>query len=111
MVSRAEVMSTEETGLPLGIVSDRRWLALLGEGAEGKEMLDTDGESVVRMPLICMGGRLPLREVEGVTEMATFSGGVGGGEPGEDGASGREVGFTTSGVIGEAGSECLPFVS
>jgi hypothetical protein len=37
MVSSAEVMSTEETGFPLGIVSDRRWVALLGEGAEGKE--------------------------------------------------------------------------
>jgi len=54
MVSSAEVMSTEETGFPFGIVSDRRWLALLGEGAEGKELLDRDGESVVWVPLICM---------------------------------------------------------
>jgi len=88
-------MSTEEKGFPLGIVSDRRWLALLGEGTEGKELLDNDGESVVWVPLICIGGRLSLREVEVVTEMATFSGGVGGGELGEDGASGREVGLTT----------------
>ena len=94
MVSSAEVMSTEETGFPLRTVSDRRWVALLGEGAEGKELLDTDGESAVCVPLICMGGRLSLREVEGGTEMTTFSGGVGG-EPGGDGASGREVGFTT----------------
>jgi hypothetical protein len=94
MVSSAEVMSTEETGFPLGIVNDRRWPVLLGEGAEGKELLDTDGESVVWVPLVCMGGRLSLRKVEGATEMTTFSGGVGG-EPGEDGASGREVGFTT----------------
>jgi hypothetical protein len=92
MVSSAEVMSTEETGFPLGIVSDRRWLALLGEGAEGKELLDTDGESAVWVPLIRMGGRLSLREVE--AEMAAFSGGVGG-KPGEDGASGREIGCTT----------------
>jgi hypothetical protein len=94
MVSSAEVMSTEETRFPLAIVSDRRWVALLGEGAEGKELLDRDGEAVVLVPLIFMGGRLSLREAEGATEMTTFSGG-GGGEPGEDGASGREVGFTT----------------
>ena len=94
MVSSAEVISTDETGLPLRIVSDRRWVALLGEGAEGKELLDKDGESVEWAPLIFMGGRLSLREVEGGTEMTTFSGGVGG-ELGGDGASGREVGFTT----------------
>jgi hypothetical protein len=46
------------------------------------------------VPLICMGGRLSLREVEGAAEMTTFSGGVGG-ESGGDGASGSEVGFTT----------------
>jgi hypothetical protein len=90
MVSRAEVMSTEETRLPLAIVSDRRWVALLGVCAEGKELLDMFGESVACVPLICMGGRLSLREVEGATEMTTFSGGVGG-EPRGDGASGREA--------------------
>lgn len=94
MVSSAEVMSTDETRFPLGTVSDRRWLALLGEGAEGKELVDTDGESVVWVPLVCMGGRLSLRKGEGATETTTFSGG-GGGEPGGDGASGSGVGFTT----------------
>ncbi len=78
MVSSAEVINTEETGLPLGIVSERRWFALLGEGAEGKELLDTDGESAAWVPLSCMGGKLSLREVEDATGMATFSGGVGG---------------------------------
>jgi hypothetical protein len=94
MVSSAEVISTDETRFPLGIVSDRRWPALLGEGAEGKELVDTDGESVVWVPLVCMGGRLSLRKAEGATETTTFSGG-GGGEPGGDGAYGSGVGFTT----------------
>jgi hypothetical protein len=55
-----------------------------------------DGDSaVVWVPLSCMWGRLPLREVEeGTAGMAAFAGGVGG-KPGEDGASGRETGFTT----------------
>lgn len=94
IVSSAEVMSTEETIFPLGTVSDRRWVALLGEAAEGKELLDMDGESALWVPLVCIKGRLCLREVEGATEMTTFSGGVGG-ESGVDGASGRGVGFTT----------------
>jgi hypothetical protein len=37
IVSSAEVISTEETGFPLGTVSERRWFVLLGEGAEGNE--------------------------------------------------------------------------
>ena len=94
IVSSAEVMSTEETGFPLGTVSERRWFVLLGEGAEGKEPEESDGDFVVWEPFSCMWGRLPLREVEGATRMAAFSGGVGG-RPGEDGASGRETGFTT----------------
>jgi hypothetical protein len=94
IVSSAEVISTEETGFPLGTVSERRWFDLLGEGAEGKELVDMDGDSMVWVPLSCMRGRLPLREVDDTTGRATFSGGVGG-KPGEDGASGRETGLTT----------------
>jgi hypothetical protein len=94
IVSSADVMSTEETGFPWGTVSERRWFVLLGEGAEGKELVETDGDSAAWVPLGCMKGRLSLREVEGTAGRATFSGGVGG-KPGEDGASGRETGFTT----------------
>jgi hypothetical protein len=54
IVSSAEVISTEETGFPLGTVSERRWFALLGEGTEGKELVDTDGDSVAWVPLGCM---------------------------------------------------------
>jgi len=54
MASSAEVTSTEETGFPLRIVSERRWFALLGEGADGKELLEPDAEFVVWVPLGCI---------------------------------------------------------
>jgi hypothetical protein len=80
------VISTEEMRFPLGIVGERQWFVLLGEGEEGEEFVDADGDSVVWVPLGCMGDSSSLREVE--EGMATFLGGVGG-KPGEDDVSGR----------------------
>jgi hypothetical protein len=54
IVSSAEVISTEETGFPLGTVSERRWFVRLGEGAEGKELEESEGDFVVWEPLSCM---------------------------------------------------------
>lgn len=94
IVSRAEVISTEETAFPLGIVSERRCAAPPGEGAEGKEFVDMDGDSVVCVPFSCTGGRLCLRKVDGMT----FSGGVGGGsEEGE--GTGRETGSSSGWAV------------
>ena len=53
IVSRAEVMSTEETGFPLGIVSERRCEFPIGEDAEGKELVDMDGEKRAWLPFAC----------------------------------------------------------
>lgn len=61
IVSRAEVMSTEETGFPLGIVSERRWAFPIGEDAEGKELVDMVGEKTAWLPFACTWGRLSLR--------------------------------------------------
>jgi len=91
IVSRAEVISTEETGFPLGIVSERRCVIGPGEGAEGKEFVDTDGDPVAWAPFGWTAGRLSLRKVEGTIWAGTFSGGVGG-KAGESGGSGREMG-------------------
>ena len=74
IVSRAEVISTEETVFPLEIVNERRCDVPPGEGAEGKEFEDMDGDSAACVPFGCTGGRLCLRTVDGTT----FSGGVGG---------------------------------
>lgn len=86
------MIRTEETGLLLGIVSERRCVVAAGEGAKGKEFMDRDGDPAV--PLDCSRGRLSLRKVEGTGSTAAFSGGVGG-ETGEVGVSGRgrESGF------------------
>lgn len=50
IVSRAEVMSTEETGFPLGMVRERRCVFPIGEDAEGKEYDDMDGDMTLWLP-------------------------------------------------------------
>ena len=81
-------MSTEETGLPLGIVSERRCEFPIGEDAEGKEYDDMDGDITLWLPFASTWGRLSLRRGED-TGAVVFSGGTGG-EEGEAGTSGRE---------------------
>jgi hypothetical protein len=51
IVSRADVISTEETGFPLEIVSDRRCSVPTGDGAEGREYVDMDGDAALWAPL------------------------------------------------------------
>jgi hypothetical protein len=47
IVSRAEVIRTEETGFPLGMVSERRCVFTTGEGAEAREYVDIDGDAAL----------------------------------------------------------------
>src|SRR6266404_3309326 len=61
IVSRAEVMSTEETGFPLGIVSERRCVFPTGDATEGKEYVDMDGDNTLWLPFARTGGRLSRR--------------------------------------------------
>jgi hypothetical protein len=92
IASRAEVISTEETGFPLRIVSERRCAFPTGEGAEAREYVDMDGDPALWTPLGKTCGKLPLRKVENVVGTVAFSGG-GGGEAGDCGRSGRETGL------------------
>ena len=50
MVSRAEVMSTVETELPLEMVMERLWE--VGEVTVWRDAVDMDGENAVRVSIV-----------------------------------------------------------